>query len=69
MHNRKINIKNQVNYYYENLIKPIKIETRNIFFDKKSNEDLEIYLTRYHPGKLITMLILYYNELIGKIEE
>ena len=28
-----------------------------------------IYFTRYHPDKLIAMLNLYYDKLIGKIEE
>ena len=28
-----------------------------------------IYFTIYHPDKLITMLNLYYNELIGKIDD
>ena len=46
-----------------------KIETRNILIDKKSCKDLVIYFTRYHPDKSITMLNLYYDKLIGKIEE
>ena len=28
-----------------------------------------IYFTRYHPDKPVTMLNLFYDELIGKIEE
>ena len=28
-----------------------------------------IYFTRYHPDKPMTMLNLFYDELIGKIEE
>ena len=28
-----------------------------------------IYVTRYHPDKSMTILSLYYDELIGKIEE
>ena len=35
MHTKKINIKNQVHYHYENLIKPKNLETRNISVDKK----------------------------------
>ena len=65
MHTKKINIKNQVHYHYENSIKPKKLETRNFFFKK----DLVIYFSRNHPDKLQTMLDLYYEELIGKIEE
>ena len=35
----------------------------------KSSEYLVIYFTRYHLDKSITMLNLYYDEIIGKIEE
>ena len=28
-----------------------------------------IYFTRFHPNKSVTMLSLYYDELIGTIEE
>ena len=28
-----------------------------------------IYFTRYHPNKSVTMFSLYYDELIGTIEE
>ena len=38
-HTKKINIKNQVHYHYENLIKPRKTETKNIFIVKKSYKD------------------------------
>ena len=65
IHTKKINIKNQVQYHYENLVKPKKTETRNILIDKK---DLVIYFTRYHPDKSIRMINLYYDKLIGKIE-
>ena len=67
MHTKKINIKNQAHYHYENLFKPKKIETKNIFIDKKSYKDLVIYFTRYHFHKSITMLNVYCDELIGKI--
>ena len=46
MHTKKINIENQVHYHYENLIKPKKIETKNVFIDKKSYKDFVIYLNR-----------------------
>ena len=44
MHAKKINIKNQFHHHYENLIRPKKLETRNIFIDKKSHKDLVILL-------------------------
>ena len=36
MHSKKIDVKNQVHYFYENIIKPKKIDTRNVFIDDKS---------------------------------
>ena len=68
IHTKKINIKNQVQYHYENLVKPKKTETRNILIDKKRYKDLVIYFTRYQPDKSIRMINLYYDKLIGKIE-
>ena len=49
-HTKEINIKHQFHYHYENLIKPKKLETKNIFIDKKSYKDLLIYFARYHPN-------------------
>ena len=46
-----------------------KLETRNIFINQKSYKDLVIYFARYHRDKSVTVLNLYYDELIGKIEE
>ena len=69
MHTKETNIKNQVHYHDESLVKPKKIEIKNIFIDKKIYKDLVIYFTRYHPDKSITMLNLYYDELVGNIEE
>ena len=68
IHTKKINIKNQVQYHYENLVKPKKTETRNILIDKKRYKDVVSYFTRYHPDKSIRMINLYYDKLIGKIE-
>ena len=68
IHTKKINIKNEVHYHYENLVKPQKTEIINILIDEKSYKDLVIYFTRYHPDKSIRMLNLYYDKLIGKIE-
>ena len=56
MHTKKINIKNQVHYHYENLVKPKKSKTKCIFIDKKSYKNLVIYFTRYHLDKSITLL-------------
>ena len=41
---KKINIKNQIHYHYEKLIKPKKFETKNIFIEKKNYKDLWIIL-------------------------
>ena len=35
----------------------------------KGFKDLVIYFTRYYRDKSITMLNMYYDELIGKINE
>ena len=64
MHTKKINIKNQVHYHYKNLI-----ESKNVLINKKSYRNLVIYFTRYHSEKSVTILNLYYDELIGKIEQ
>ena len=69
MHTKKIYIKNQVHYHYKNLIESKKLETRNVLINKKSYRNLVIYFTRYHSEKSVTILNLYYDELIGKIEQ
>ena len=68
---QKINIKNQVNYHCEDLIKPNNklIDKKNKLIDKKSYKDLAIYLTRYHLDKSIVMLNLYYDKLIRRMKE
>ena len=46
MHFREINVKNRVyNYYFDNLIKTKKIETKNILIVEKNYKDLIIYVT------------------------
>ena len=66
----EINIKNKVyNYYFDNLIKAKKFETKNILLDKKNYKDLTIYFTRYDHKRLIKTLRLHYHELMAKIEE
>ena len=69
MHTKKINIKNQVHCHYKNLIESKKLETRNVLINKKSYRNLVIYFNRYHSEKSVTILNLYYDELIGKIEQ
>ena len=70
MHIHKINIKNRVySYHFDNLVKAKKLDTKNIFIDKKNYKDLMIYFTRYVHRKLIKVLSLHYHELMGKIKE
>ena len=70
MHIKEISIKNRVyNYYFDNLIKAKKLETKNILIDEKIFKDLVIYFTRYDHSKSVKLLSLHYHELIGKIEE
>ena len=48
MHIQKINIKNRVyNYHFDNLVKPKKLESKNILIVEKNFKDLTIYFTRY----------------------
>ena len=63
MYTKETYIKNLVFYYYGNLIKPKKIETKNTVINEKSYRDLVIYSTRYDRGKIITMLSLSYHDL------
>ena len=54
MHVKEINIKNRVyHYYFDNLIKGKKLETKNILIDEK--KDLVIYFARYVHSKSIKM--------------
>ena len=48
MHIQEINIKSRVyRYYFDNLVKPKKLETKNILIDEKNYKDLTIYFTKY----------------------
>ena len=69
MHIKIMNIKNQAHYHHENLIKLKNLHTKNIFIDKKSYKHLVICFNRYHLVKSIIILNLFYDELIGKVEE
>ena len=52
----EIDIKNKLyNYYFDNLVKARKLETKNILIDEKYHKDLVIYFTRYVPKKLKKM--------------
>ena len=70
MHIKEINIENRVyNYYFHNLIKAKKLETKNIFIDDRNYKNLVIYFTRHVHKKSIKILSLHDHESIGKIEE
>ena len=67
---REINNKNRVyNYYFDNLIKVKKLETKNIFIDEINYMNLVIIYTRHVRKKSIKMLSLHDHESIGKTEE
>ena len=61
--------KNRVCYYFDNLIKPKKLTTKNILIDNKNWTYFVIYFSRFDNGKSIRMLSLCYSKLIGTIEE
>ena len=47
IHIKEINIKNRVYcYYFDNLIRAKKLETKNILIGEKNYKNLEIYFTR-----------------------
>ena len=59
MYIKEINIKNRVyNYYFDNLIKARKVETKDILIDENAYKSIKM-----------SIKILYYHELILKIEE
>ena len=46
MHIKEINIKVRVDrYYFDNLMKVKKLETKNVLIDKKNYRELAIYFT------------------------
>ena len=48
IHAKVMNIKNRVyNYYFDNLVKTKKLETKNIIIDEKNYKDLTTYFARY----------------------
>ena len=64
-----INIKNRAHSHSEDLMKPNKVETKNILIDEKKFKDLIIYFTRYINLRSMKMLSRYFCKLIGKIKE
>ena len=68
MHTKKINIKTQVHWHYENFVKPKKLQTKIFLWIRKAIKTCEFFI-RYHPGKSITMLNMYFDEFIGKLKE
>ena len=76
MNVRDSNIKNRVyNYYFDNLVKARKSETK-YFNGREKHKDSVVYYTRYRHKISIRMTlftryiqILDYHELIGNIEE
>ena len=57
------------NYYFENLIKAKKLETKSILIDAKDYKDLVIYFPRCVRSKSLEVLSLDYQELMRKIKE
>ena len=69
MNVRDSNIKNRVyNYYFDNLVKARKSETK-YFNGREKHKDSVVYYTRYRHKISIRMWSLDYHELIGNIEE
>ena len=64
-----INIKSPIHDHSDDLIKLGQIEIKNILVHEKNVKDLVIYFARYVNCKLIKMWSLYFQKLIGKIEE
>ena len=50
-------------------MKPKNLKTKNNLIDMRSYKDLVIYFTRFDCSKSVKMLSLYYNKLMGAIEE
>ena len=62
MHIKDINSNNLVYNYFDNLIKVVKIETKNKLIDDKNCNDLVIYFVRYVRKTSIDILRLYYHD-------
>ena len=67
-HINKVNVENQVfNYYFNSSIEAKTLETKNILIDQKNYKNLVIGdVQKYLQIKIRR---LYYDKLIGKIEE
>ena len=66
MYIKEINIKNQVCEYFDNLIKPKKLETK---IYKKNYKNLVIYFSRYDNGKSVRVLSLHHTKSMETIKE
>ena len=60
-----ISIKNRVHNQSNDLIKPEKIEIKNILINQKKFKDLVIYFTGDFNCKSIKILSLYFYKLIN----
>ena len=70
MYIKEINIKNRVyNYFFGNLVRAKKLETKDILINDTKYEDLVIYFTTYVHRKSIKTVSLYYYELMGKVKD
>ena len=61
-HTKEIYIKSQVFDYYDNLIKPKKLETKNIEIDEKSYSDL----VKHSLNSTIKAIVSYVNIRISE---
>ena len=57
------------NYYFANLVKTKKLETKIIIINEKNYKNLTKYFTRFVQSSSIKMLSLHYHELMGKIKD
>ena len=57
------------NYYFANLVKTKKLETKIIIINEKNYKNLTKYFTRFVQSNSIKILSLHYHELMGKIKE
>ena len=55
---KEISIKNRVYDYFDNLMKPTKLEAKNIVIHQESCKDFVIYFTRYECGKSIRHYVI-----------
>ena len=67
---KEINIKNRAyNYYFDNLVKAKKLETKYYQIYEKNYENFVSFFSICVYSKSVKMLSLHYQELIGKVKE